>query len=112
MSKTGFRYFISFVDDFSFMTWIYFLKHHFEVFSHFSTFCAKIKNQLNVPVRILQSDNAKEYMSDSFQTYISQHGILHQSSCVDTPFQNRVVERKNRHLLEIAHTFVLPNESS
>ena len=31
-----------------------------------------------------------------------QHGILHQTSCVDTPSQNRVAERKNRHLLEIA----------
>ena len=33
---------------------------------------------------------------------MSQNGILHQSSCVDTPSQNEVAERKNRHLLEVA----------
>ena len=29
-----------------------------------------------------------------------QHGILHQTFCVDTPAQNGVAERKNRYLLE------------
>ena len=35
-----------------------------------------------------------------------QHGILHQTSCVDTPAHNRVAERKNRHLLEIARALL------
>ncbi|KAK3022770.1 hypothetical protein RJ639_046733 [Escallonia herrerae] len=34
------------------------------------------------------------------RNYKNQHGILHQSSCADTPAQNGVAERKNRHLLE------------
>ncbi|RVW27977.1 Retrovirus-related Pol polyprotein from transposon TNT 1-94 [Vitis vinifera] len=46
------------------------------------------------------SDNGKEYVSNSFQNYMSHNGILHQTSCVDTPSQNGVAERKNRHLLE------------
>ncbi|KAK3008087.1 hypothetical protein RJ639_013614 [Escallonia herrerae] len=100
LSKSGFRYFVTFVDDFSRMTWIYFMKNRSEVFAHFSAFCAEIKTQFNVHVHILRSDNAKEYMSGSFQNYMNQHGILHQSSCTDTPAQNGVAERKNRHLLE------------
>ncbi|KAK2966742.1 hypothetical protein RJ640_001066 [Escallonia rubra] len=106
LSKSGFRYFVTFVDDFSRMTWIYFMKNRSEVFAHFSAFCAEIKTQFNVHVHILRSDNAKEYMSRSFQNYMNQHGILHQSSCTDTPAQNGVAERKNRHLLETARALL------
>ena len=38
---------------------------------------------------------------------MSSHGILHQSSCAYTPQHNGVVERKNRHLVETAHTLQL-----
>ncbi|KAK3025978.1 hypothetical protein RJ639_040952 [Escallonia herrerae] len=106
LSKSGFRYFVTFVDDFSRMTWIYFMKNRSEVFAHFSAFCAEIKTQFNVHVHILRSDNAKEYMSGSFQNYMNQRGILHQSSCTDTPAQNGVAERKNRHLLETARALL------
>lgn len=34
------------------------------------------------------------------------HGILHQSSSVDTPTQNGVAESKNRHLLEISRVLL------
>ena len=82
------------------------MKNRSEVFSHFCAFCAEIKTQFNISVRTLRSDNGKEYMSNSFQSYMTQHGILHQSSCVDTPSQNGVAERKNRHLLETARALL------
>ncbi|EOX92755.1 Cysteine-rich RLK (RECEPTOR-like protein kinase) 8 [Theobroma cacao] len=41
-----------------------------------------------------------------FESYMIQNGILHQSSCIDTPFQNGVAKRKNRHLLEVARALL------
>ena len=92
MFPTGFKYF----------TWLYLMKSRSMLVSHFSAFCAKIQTQFHVSVQKLRNDNAKDYLLEPFQSFILQHGILHQTSCVDTPSQNEVVERKNRHLLETA----------
>ena len=97
---TGFRYFVTFVDDYSRTTWLYLMKNRSELFSHFRAFCAEIHTQFHVYVQNLRSDNAKEYVSEQFKSFMLQHGILHQTSCVYTPAQNGVAERKNRHLLE------------
>ncbi|RVW79030.1 Retrovirus-related Pol polyprotein from transposon TNT 1-94 [Vitis vinifera] len=53
------------------------------------------------------ADNVREYFSTSFTSFMSHHGILHQSSCAHTPQQNGVTERKNRHLVETARTILL-----
>jgi hypothetical protein len=42
----------------------------------------------------------------SLLIHMSQNGILHQSSCVDTQPQNGVAERKNRHLLKFARALL------
>ena len=106
VSPTRFRYFVTFVDDYSRTTWLYLMKNRSELFSHFRAFCAEIHTQFHVYVQNLRSDNAKEYVSEQFHSFMLQHGILHQTSCIDTPTQNGVAERKNRHLLETARALL------
>ena len=100
VSPTGFRYFVTFVDDYSRTTLLYLMKNHYELFSHFRSFYVEIHTQFHVYVQNLRSDNAKEYVSEQFQSFMLQHGLLHQTSCVDTPAQNGVDKRKNRQVLE------------
>ena len=57
-----------------------------------------ISTQFNVKVQFLKSDN--EYMDGGFQSYMLEHGILHQTS-INTPNQNGVPKRKNKYLLEV-----------
>ncbi|KAJ9539533.1 hypothetical protein OSB04_032266 [Centaurea solstitialis] len=66
----------------------------------------EVKTQFGVSVKTLRSDNVKEYTSDAFRSFMLRQGIHHESSCVDTPAQNGVVERKNRHLLEVARALL------
>jgi len=35
-----------------------------------------------------------------------ENGIVHQSTCVNSPQQNGIAERKNRHLLEVARALL------
>ena len=39
--------------------------------------------------------------------FLSDHGMLHQTSCPDTPQQNGVTERKNRTLLAITRALII-----
>jgi IS30 family transposase len=45
-------------------------------------------------------------VNNGFQNYLSAQGILHQTTCPDTPPQNGVAERKNRHILKIARSLM------
>ena len=101
-STLGFRYFVTFIDDYSRCTWLFLMKTQ--------KFHVDIRTQFSTSIRILISDNAKEYFTTPFSSFMSSHGILHQSSCAYTPQQNGVAERRNRHLVEIALTLLLHNK--
>lgn len=52
-------------------------------------------------IKVFQSDGGGgEFSSNAFKTLLELHGIHHQYSCPYTPQQNRVVERKHRHIVE------------
>ena len=53
----------------------------------FQTFHSMVQQQFNVKIQILRTDNGKEYFNSIIGHYLSQQGIIHQSSCVDTPQQ-------------------------
>ncbi|RVW38219.1 Retrovirus-related Pol polyprotein from transposon TNT 1-94 [Vitis vinifera] len=65
------------------------------------------KTQFSARIKILRSDNGGEYVNQQFQTYFNNHGILHETSCSQTPQQNGIAERKNRHILETAHALLI-----
>ena len=76
------------------------MKNRAKLYSIFQKFYAEILTQFNISIRVLCSDNAREYFFAPFISFMSQHGILHQSFCAHTPQQNGVAERKNCYLTE------------
>ena len=106
-STLGFRYFVTYIDHYSRCIWLFLMKTRVQLFSIFQKFHVEICTQVNTSIRILRSDNTKEYFSTSFSSFMSSHEILHQSTCAYTPQQNGVTEHKNCHLVKTARTLLL-----
>ena len=98
----GAQYFLLFVDDYSRMTFIYFLKHKNEVFKKFKDFKAIVENQQNKKIKILHTDNGGEFCSGEMENYLTKEGLIHQKTNAYTPEQNGVCERANRTVVEKA----------
>jgi hypothetical protein len=101
-SHSGCHYFLTIVDDYSRGTWVYLLKEKTEVLRILTNFINMINTQFNVKIKRLRSDNGTEFTNHAFQGILQQEGILHETSCVGTPQQNARVERKHRHILNVA----------
>ncbi|GKE99513.1 putative RNA-directed DNA polymerase, partial [Tanacetum coccineum] len=48
------------------------------------------------------SDNGTEFVNQQFYSFCESNDIIHQTSCSYTPQQNEIVERKHKHLLNVA----------
>lgn len=107
ISHAQYKYFVTFIDDYSRFTWIYFLHSKADVFTVFQTFVTYIETQFSTCIKALRSDNGGEYMSHEFQAFLHNKGIVSQRSCPYTPQQNGLAERKNRHLLDMVRTLLL-----
>ena len=70
---------------------MWFVREVFQVFTKLST-------QFNTPIKIVKFDNGGEYYKNELTNFMKYVGILHQTSCPNSPKQNGVAERKNRHL--------------
>jgi transposase InsO family protein len=101
-SLQGSLYFILFIDDFTRMCWIFFLKFKHEVAGVFVKFKNMVETQSGCKIQFLRSDNGKEYTSTQFNLFCDDAGIVHQLTTPYTPQQNGVSERRNRSVMEMA----------
>ena len=51
----------------------------------FPTFHKFVNTQFRVKIQTLRYDNSKEYFNQELMNYLSNEGILYQSTCVNTP---------------------------
>jgi hypothetical protein len=99
VSVAGHKYFLTLVDDFSRFTWIILMKNKAETRNHIMNFVNYIETQFHTKLKSLRSDNGSEFLMHDF--FLAK-GIVHQRSCVETPQQNGIVERKHQHILNVA----------
>ncbi|KAJ0011031.1 hypothetical protein Pint_33410 [Pistacia integerrima] len=107
ISHANYKYFVTFIDDYTKYTWIYFLRAKSEVLSVFQQFSAYVETRIFLVLKFRSIRGGGEYMSREFHDFLTQKGIVSQRSCPYTPQQNGVAERKNRHLLDVVRTLLL-----
>ena len=66
-SLSRYVYYVSFIDDFSRKTWIYFMNNKDEVFSKFKEFKALIENHIEKKIKTFQSGNGGEFTLNEFK---------------------------------------------
>ncbi|CAN6563085.1 unnamed protein product [Malus baccata var. baccata] len=104
VTSSGIKWFVTFVDDCTRMTWLYVLKNKSDVGMIFSQM---LRTQYFSVIKVLRSDNDGEYINRELSEFLCDQGILHETTCPYTPQQNGVAERKNRHILETARALLL-----
>ena len=67
------------------------------------SFFSWVKTQFCCVVKAIRTNNGSEFISMRCFFFFYTHGTIFQHSCTYTPQQNGVVERKHRHLLNVAH---------
>ncbi|KAI9191111.1 hypothetical protein LWI28_003725 [Acer negundo] len=76
------------------------MRHKDEAQSILKRFFSFVFTQFEVHIKAFRSDNGGEFIS--LRSFFQDNGVVFQHSCVYTPQQNGVVERKHRHILQVA----------
>jgi transposase InsO family protein len=95
------RYVLTFIDDFSRFTWVFFLKLKSEVFECLIEFRELDENEYVCNIKILHIDNGGDYVKKYVKQLCIDAGIQLQHTVPYTPQQNGVAERKTRSLKEM-----------
>ncbi|GJW82025.1 putative RNA-directed DNA polymerase [Tanacetum coccineum] len=77
-----------------------------EVYDHFVNYINMTLNQFNCSIKTVRSDNGTGFINNKMNVLFNSLGIIHQTTCAYTPQQNRIAERKRRHLLNVARSLL------
>ena len=107
ISNSKKRYLITFIDDYSRKTWVYFLVDKSEAFSTFKSFKVRVEKKTGSSIKSLRTDRGGEFISHEFTNFCKMYGIQRQLTVAYTPQQNGVAERKNRTIMNMVRSMLL-----
>jgi transposase InsO family protein len=105
-SHNGDQYALIFVDDATRFVCIYTIKSKDQAINGFKQFVADM-GVTEKQIRILRSDNGKEFCNKEFEKYLLDRGILHETTNTYTPEENGVAERTWRILFNMARAMLI-----
>src|SRR5258708_9608814 len=102
MTQEGFQYFITFVNDYSRFITVHPIKKKSNALNIFKDFLVESEHQTDKKLKIFHTNGGGEYFSNEFTQYLSDHGIIHEKTNLDTPQENGVAEWVNRTLVTMS----------
>ena len=105
VAREGFKYCLMFVDDFSGIQMVYFLKAKSDTCEAAKKFLADISPFGQV--KTLRSDNGTEFTCDRFESLLIENKIRHEFSAPYSPHQNGTVERGWRTVFDMARCLLI-----
>lgn len=86
------------------------MSHKSNAFSLLESFIIFVATQFQATAKIIRSNNGQEFGDTHAIAFYKSKGIIHQTTCVDTPRQNGTTERKHKQLLEIAKALMFQSK--
>ncbi|KAE9016351.1 Retrovirus-related Pol polyprotein from transposon TNT 1-94 [Phytophthora fragariae] len=110
VSKSGYKYIVTFILMKSRYLTIYPLRNKSAVCGAFRKFLKEIRTNAGLNIKVLRSDNGGEYWSRSMEALCDDKLIKHEFTVPHNPEQNGMAERVNRTLVEMTRCMLKESE--
>ncbi|CAI7758243.1 unnamed protein product, partial [Closterium sp. NIES-54] len=108
LGAAGAEYFLTIVDVYTRMTWVYVLSKKSDVAEMVKTdWLPMVERQQDRLVKAIRTDRGGEFLSKEFSLWLKKNGIRHSLTMPYSPAMNRIAERANRTITETARGLLI-----
>ena len=105
MTRGGKKFYVTFIDDYSWFTRVYLLRNKDEAVDVFLSYKVEVEYQLDRKIKRIRFDRWCEYIPLNY--YCENERIIHEVTPPYSPKSNGVVEKKNRTLKEMMNSLLV-----
>ncbi|CAI7766230.1 unnamed protein product [Closterium sp. NIES-54] len=108
LGAAGAEYFLTIVDVYTRMTWVYVLSKKSDVAETVKTdWLPMVERQQDRLVKAIRTDRGGEFLSKEFSLWLKKNGIRHSLTMLYSPAMNGIAERANRTITETARGLLI-----
>ncbi|CAI5502418.1 unnamed protein product [Closterium sp. Naga37s-1] len=108
LGTAGAEYFLTIVDVYTRMTWVYMLSKKSDVAETVKTdWLPMVERQQDRLVKSIRTDREGEFLSKEFGLWLKKNGIRHSLTMPYSPAMNGIAERANRTITETARGLLI-----
>ncbi|CAI7814560.1 unnamed protein product [Closterium sp. NIES-54] len=108
LGAAGEEYFLTIVDVYTRMTWVYVLSKKSGVDETVKTdWLPMVERQQDRLVKAIRTDRGREFLSKEFSLWLKKNGIRHSLTMPYSPAMNGIAERANRTITETARGLLI-----